>query len=97
MNNENKLEKIILEYLENDGCTYSFRQTFPILYESTEKFLLDFEELCLTSFKNHINEFIIGGCTFRTNDFILDYNAQVNLPSIMSIDEWFAMHNKINN
>ena len=39
--------RLIIEYTETDGCTYSSRETIPILYESRNKLHRDFEAWCI--------------------------------------------------
>jgi hypothetical protein len=42
-----KMERLIIEYSEGDGYTYSCTNTFPLLYESKEKAISDLESLLL--------------------------------------------------
>jgi hypothetical protein len=41
------MERLIVEYSESDGFTYSCTNTLPIIYESKEKAISDFETLLL--------------------------------------------------
>lgn len=42
------MERLILEYTEGDGCTYSCTNTLPIVYESKDKAISDLETALLT-------------------------------------------------
>ncbi len=41
------MERLIIEYSEGDGYTYSCTNTFPLLYENKEKAISDLESLLL--------------------------------------------------
>lgn len=38
--------KLVISFEDGDGCTYSCTKHVPILYESGEAFLVEFEEVC---------------------------------------------------
>lgn len=87
MNNEIRM---VLVYTESDGCTFSAEVVLPILYESTEAALVDFES-CFEdakASKDAYGFFDFAGHQFHTSSFI--EGDKTYLPSFLTIDEWFA-------
>jgi hypothetical protein len=82
------MERLVLEYQLSDECTYSFTCTVPIVYESAEKFLVDFEELCQPDSDGDYNEFELCGEKFDPCDFYC--NGKYYDPNVYTVDEWFA-------
>ena len=78
--------RLIVEYCITDGCTYSFYQIVPVVYDSTEAFLVDFEEQCLEKRLTYI-DVELGGQTFDANHFF--ENDIFIEPNIYTVDEWF--------
>lgn len=83
------MERFILSYEISDGCTYSFTETVPILYESAEQLIIDFEELCT---KKNAKAFRICGHEFEP--YVMFENGKYYGPRIYTVDEWFAQVEK---
>lgn len=81
--------RLVIEYIVSDDCTYWSTNTHPVIYESAEAFIVDFEEAC----RKHLNDmnFSFAGETFCADDFIK--NNQFEPPNIMTVDEWFKNSN----
>jgi hypothetical protein len=76
--------RLILEYSDSDGCTYSCTVTLPVVYESGEALLVDFEKLC----EGNKGDFMFAGMEFQSHTFFEEgvYYA----PTVYTVDEWFA-------
>lgn len=82
--------RLIVEYEVTDGFTYHCTNTVPVVYESAEAFLVDFE-LSLKGLKgNHeITGYItLGNQEFDSGDFVED--GMYYPPNVYTLDEWFA-------
>ena len=79
--------RLVLEYAESDGYTYSYTRTVPIMYESAEALIVDFEEKCQGCRTNGEHKFTIGGIEFNTSNFFED--GEYYEPVIRTVDEWF--------
>lgn len=86
--NENKLIRIVMEFTEGDGCTYSCTHTLPIMYESCEAALVDFDAAILHAKKNDISQVRMFGEMFWVYTFFDE--GQYFSPDFMTVDEWFA-------
>lgn len=73
----------------SDDCTYSFDETVPVIYESAEAFLVDFEKLCLVNKDKSFTQrrFTLGGQQFDAYDYFNGNEFQA--PQILTIDEFF--------
>lgn len=87
------LQRLVVEYTVGDGCTYSSQNTVPVLYESGEAFLVNFEEWC----KKNKDASGLNGPEFAGQEFF-PYNFFENdvyyAPSVYTVEEWFAEQDK---
>jgi hypothetical protein len=79
--------RLVLEYAESDGYTYCHTRTKPIVYESAEALIVDFEAKCRGSRINNELKFTICGIEFDTSNFFDD--GEYYGPYIRTVDEWF--------
>jgi hypothetical protein len=84
--------RLVIQYTTGDGYTWHAQNTVPVVYESAEAFLVDFEEIVKAKFASHdwrtsTFEFELGGQKFDYTDFIQE--GEYYAPEIMTIDEWF--------
>lgn len=73
-----------------DDCTYSFNETVPVVYDSPEAFLVDFEEAARNALKiewPNFQEFDIGGQNWDSSSYFK--GDTFIAPDILTIDEWF--------
>ncbi len=90
--------RLIVEYGVGDGYTYSCTDTVPVVYESAEQFLVDFEhQLKLADERRDIcggYNFELGGQKWDATDFWEWSEYQLTSifipPSIFTIDEYFS-------
>jgi hypothetical protein len=85
--------RLVIEYNDSDGCTFSCDVTVPVVYESAEAFAVDFEKFCKEihakelagDYSSSLVKF--AGKSWGTSYFFEDgvYYA----PSISTVDEWF--------
>lgn len=69
--------RLILEYENSDGYTFSCTNTIPVVYESAEKFLVDLMDLALKAIEaKGDGEFKIAGHTFSGAHFYHYVNAE---------------------
>jgi len=90
--NGEDLIRLVIEYTVSDGCTFSCTNTVPLMYESGEAFLVDFEEWCL----NH--KLQSGNDSFSGQDFYAGYffeNGTYCPPAVYTVDDWFAEQTKV--
>jgi len=83
--------KIVMIVHRSDGYTYAFSETFPVVYDSTEKALVDFENNLVESAGN---TFMFLGEEFYASDFTKS-NGELNpdaYPEFLTIDEWFSQY-----
>ena len=83
--------RLIIEYQVGDGYTYSCDVTVPVVYESAEAFIVDFEKFC-----KDINDAGTGnslyGDPFVGQDWIVGDFFEDGVycpPRISTVDEWF--------
>jgi hypothetical protein len=85
--------RLVIEYGDSDGCTYSCNVTVPVVYESAEAFAVDFEKFCKDVYsKGFPGGYINDGNKFAgtTWDPIYFFEDGVYYaPSISTVDEWF--------
>jgi hypothetical protein len=75
------MQKLVMMIHFSDECTYSFTETHPIMYESVEKALCDFEAINYSSTK----EFKFCGHNFYGN------MNKDKVPDFYTLEEWFEM------
>jgi hypothetical protein len=85
-----QFERLVVEYNVSDGCTYGYAITLPILYESPEAFLVDFDTELTKAYARYAGErtFNLGGQNFNADDFRGDNASEI--PEVMTLSEWFA-------
>lgn len=87
--------KLILTFIESDGCTYCINHILPIEYESEESLICDFESALNTAISNKEYSFKFCSEKFNVNDFYFtEYLSSENkkeklLPDVCSLDDWF--------
>ena len=90
--------RLIVSYQVTDGCTYSADIVVPVVYESAEAFLVDFEN-AVKSAKEKYASFSLGGQEFDSYRFVeisFDRGSkkeEIYLPDVYTVDEWFATIN----
>jgi hypothetical protein len=82
--------RLVIKYSVGDGYTWHADEVVPVVYESAEAFLVDFEAIVMDhKAKNSWRSpsFDLAGQSFNYTDFFQEgvYHA----PEIMTIDEWF--------
>lgn len=84
--------RLVIEYQVGDGYTYSCDVTVPVVYESAEAFIVDFEKFCkdihAKGYEGYSsNGYKFAGTTWYPDNFFEDgvYYA----PKISTVDEWF--------
>lgn len=80
--------RLVLEYTESDGCTYSFTTTLPVEFESAEALAVEFEEKMKKARQNNECDVTFAGHEFYCGAFF--ENGKYYPPAILTIDEWFA-------
>ena len=75
--------RIVMCYQFTDCCTYWCPTAIPILYDSCEQALVDFE----AALNNTTGEFSIFGTSYYKYDFIQD--GEIILPDFLTVDEWY--------
>jgi hypothetical protein len=84
--------RLVIRWDESDGCTYHCENIVPIVYESQEAFICDFEKALIASAVLKDFEFNFAGYTWSTCQFYLNYvnnKHLVSLPDILTLDEWY--------
>ncbi len=85
--------KLILEYQESDGCTYSCTNTHPIEYESAEALSVALEKAMRKGLDERVGEVQFAGFNFYPPRFFyVDTSTKAMVydePHIWTIDEWF--------
>lgn len=79
--------RIVMEYGTGDGYTYGCTLTVPVIAESCEQALEDFEALVNGSAEefSFCNEVYYAG----------DFKGKNSLPDFYTVDEWFAYQESI--
>jgi hypothetical protein len=88
--------RLVLHFVAGDGFTYSCDVNLPFVYESAEAAIVDFEREVTAAYLNQ-REFTFAGHQLNPSDFFAHNHgeeswrdAKLYLPSIWTIDEWFA-------
>lgn len=87
--------RLIIRYTVGDGCSWSSENVVPVVYESAEAFMVDFEEQCL----DRKSTFTLGGQEFQACDFFeidgstgyTSDKATFCPPEILTLDEFFSV------
>lgn len=85
--------RLIVEYTVGDGYTYNATNTIPVIYESAEAFIVEFEEFVKDKVaKNEIwNLHKFAGYEWDiTNFYIGDSFYWPVWPQVYTIDEFFT-------
>ena len=80
--------RLVVEYSEGDGCTYSCTNTEPIEYESAEAFAVEFEQFCLDN-KDHDPWCLKMFADKEWDVSVFFFKGKYYPPTIMTVDEWF--------
>lgn len=88
--------RLILKYTAGDGCTYSADITTPVVYDSGEALLVDFERECWTAYKAREHSFTFAGEGYAVSNFIFDQSSfdrrekpEYCGPDVFTVEEWF--------
>jgi hypothetical protein len=86
--------RLIVTYSVGDGYTYSATVTEPVIHESPESFIVEFEEKCTKAHNGDDSEFEVGGASFCASNFYeLAEGYPVKYfyitPTILTIDQFF--------
>lgn len=81
--------RLIIKYQIGDDCTWWASEIIPIIYESAEKFIIDFEEKLKESIDDKKSNFELAGRVWDCSDFIEYESGSFNYPDIYTVDEWF--------
>jgi hypothetical protein len=84
--------RLIVTYSVGDGYTYSATVTEPVIHESPESFIVEFEEKCTKAHNGDDSEFEVGGQTFNAYDFYEE--GRYFGPSILTVDQYFEQLEK---
>jgi hypothetical protein len=80
--------RLIIQYSVGDGDTWWATEIVPVIHESPESFIVEFEEKCKKAYNNDDStEFSVGGQEFNAHDFYED--GQYFGPSILTLDQFF--------
>jgi hypothetical protein len=79
--------RLIVEYQDSNGYTFSNTVSKPVIYKSAEDFIVDFEAKCKSS---NVYEFTIGGARFMVSNFII--LDEFYPPDVYTLDEWYEQN-----
>ncbi len=89
------MEQLVIYFNLSNGCSYSFEQSIPVLYESAEKLLVDLDNALITFKNTHWKKrgvyIKVGNLTFNI-DVFQQYDGDdvhYELPEILTLQEWF--------
>ena len=88
--------RLIIEYQVGDGCTFSGTDTVPVEYESAEAFAVDFEKAVRDSRgSNNRGDFIFANREWNDDHHGYQDSGKWTYwgPTILTVDEWFELHN----
>jgi len=90
------MKKLVIQWKHGDDCTYSCTLTQPVLYESAEAFLVEFEDAVVQAMHAGVAEFTFANIIWNTHEFtafsfIYDCTSPV-LPAVAELDEWFEIN-----
>ena len=80
--------RLVMLYTFGDGCTYSCDRVFPMVAESPEAALCEFEEL----YNQYKGDWKAGPFTFANEEFYsndFECDGKYYAPDFLTLDEWF--------
>jgi len=88
-------QKIVMLYTFSDGYTYSCDRVFPLMSESPEQALCDFEDAYNAAKKTDTatlrpGSFKFAGVDFNCGDF--ECEGEYYPPDFLTVDEWFTQY-----
>lgn len=86
--------KLVIDYEQTDGYTYSCRCTLPVEYVSQADLMVDFEEAIRVAYQDENWELQFAGHRFNVMAFFYREAGHLKYcsPEILTIDEWFAQY-----
>ncbi len=85
--------RLIVEYTSTDGYTFWNTITVPVLHESPESFIVEFDEKCHAARASDESSFIVSGAgEFDVSNFYeaVDFSEPLYVPPrVMTVDEFF--------
>lgn len=81
--------RLVIRVNMTDGYTFFVDTYVPVVYESGEAFLVDFEDFC----QKNQNKFSLEGFEFAGQMWDVSNffeNGKYFAPTVMTVDEWFA-------
>ncbi len=89
---EHGMMRLVVKVTYTDDCTYNFKETYPVVYESPEHFIVDFEKLARKTIKEiewpQFPVFNLGGQEWDASEFI--NGNTFSAPDIFTLDEWYS-------
>lgn len=86
---EHKMQRLIMEIEDSDDCTYSVMHYVPVLFSSSEEFVICLEDMikeCMV--KNNFDNFLLGGAIIEVH-FFIGNNHAFYAPKVMTVDDFF--------
>ena len=83
--------RLIVRVNYSDDCTYSYYETIPVVYESAEAFIVDFEDAArkaLSIKRPAFRVFDLGGQNWDASYFFKGDEFQA--PDVLTLDEWYG-------
>jgi hypothetical protein len=87
--------RLVMTYNAGDRYTYSCDVATPIVYESGEAAIVEFERMCLTAFAERQQSFMFAGNEMDVGTFMFAdegkswKEAKYYGPDFLTVDEWF--------
>ena len=78
--------RLVMLYTFWDGCNYSYAKVLPLISESPEQALSEFETAYRRA-KKSLKPFKFAGVQHYEWDF--EYNDKYYAPEFLTIDQWF--------
>lgn len=86
--------RLIIEYTATDGYTFWNTITVPVVHESPESFIVEFDEKCKAAFASGTGSFMVSGggefdvdCFYERDEDIRE--PLYTPPRVMTVDEFF--------
>jgi hypothetical protein len=91
--------RLIVTYSVGDGYTYYATVTEPVIHESPESFIVEFEEKCKEPSDEYMSEFTVGGASFCASNFYERAEGYpvkyfYTAPTILTVDQYFEQLEK---
>jgi hypothetical protein len=80
--------RLIVTSIDTDDCTYTREIVVPVVYESSEEFLVDFEKALKESVDNDDESFIFANREWDCEIYFR--GREFYLPVVETVDEWFS-------